>query len=144
VKVLTPAQWQEARLNDPDNPLNPAPDAVGYQAHRRTYCEVCLLRGVKSTGPLEVHHAIAQNVLTVMVLPELVNHPHNLWTLCDTPHDEFTCHRTLGHNSNFARCNVYFPEMMYQAWCQIHGHEPQDIVNMRLELELKHKRGEKK
>ena len=118
--VMSAREWQKARLADPENPLDPAHGATGYQVHRRKYCEICLLRGVRETRSLEVHHIIPRNIFESADIPSLENEPHNLVTLCDIPGVPFKCHKTLGHNSSYDRENVYLFEALRDAWEATH------------------------
>ena len=117
MNVTTPHDWQLARLHDPENPIAIAAQGqAGYQRFRRTYCEVCLIRGIRETRSLEVHHIIPRNVFESADMPDLETDPRNLVTLCDIPGHPFQCHKSLGHLGNYQRENVYLFEALHDAW----------------------------
>jgi hypothetical protein len=114
--TMNAREWQAARMNDSENPLDPDPKAEGYQVYRRKYCETCLLRGVKETRNREVHHIIPRNIFESAGMPELEFDPRNLVTLCDIVGHEFQCHKSFGHLGNYQRENVYLFDGLKDAW----------------------------
>ena len=113
--MLSYAEWQQARLNDPRNPVDPAyADRTDHQKHRRTYCEVCLLLwDKKCQDSLEVHHGIPRDIFQSYDLFELDTDPRILFTLCDSG---VKTHQWLGHLGSYQNSNVRLAHMMKHMW----------------------------
>lgn len=127
---MTPEEWQQARLLDRTNPIDPDASIYSdYRRHRRLYCEACLLLwGVHCRDNLQVHHGITQFILGSYHLPELVDDPRICFTLCDSGK---CMHLLLGHGMDYHNCNARLASQLKSLWELRHSGELEKLLALQ-------------